>query len=145
MTALDARTAAADLGEVATTLAARFVTWLETGERPPDLFADDVFADLTVPHWRVQAEGVDAVFHLREDEHPFPGTVRVEALDRTSRGFLLQFEERWRDGGQDWYCRELIHAVVTDGRISELAISCTGDWDEERQRLHADQVRLLRP
>jgi len=34
---------------------------------------------------------------------------------------------------------------VTEGRISELSVYCTGDWDAERQRLHAEQVRLLRP
>ncbi|WP_028636066.1 hypothetical protein [Nocardioides sp. URHA0032] len=126
-------------------LARDFVTWLETGIRPDSMFAEDVFADLTVPQWRVQAQGADAAFHLREDSHPFAGEVRVEALDRTARGFLLQFEERWESEGQRWYCRELIHCGVTDGRISELTVSCTGDWDEERQRLHADQVRLLRP
>lgn len=126
-------------------LAQEVVTWLETGVRPEEMFAADVFADLSLPHWRIQAEGTDAVFRLREDSHPFTGEVRVEALDATSRGFLLQFEERWEDGGQQWYCREQIHAVVTDGRISELVVYCTGDWDEARQRLHADQVRLLRP
>ena len=126
-------------------LAQLLVTWLETGVRPEGMFARDVFADLTVPHWRLQAEGDDAAFHLREDNHPQPGKVRVEALDRTSRGFLLQFEERWEDGGQQWYCREMVHCVVTDGWISELIIYCTGDWDEQRQRLHTEQVQLIRP
>jgi hypothetical protein len=125
-------------------LARRFVTWLEKGIRPKDLFARDVFADLSVPHWRLQAHGADATFHLREDDHPFPGDVRVEALDRTSRGFLIQFEERWHADGQRWYCRELIHCVVTGGRISELVVYCTGDWDEAVQRRHAEQVQLIR-
>jgi hypothetical protein len=126
-------------------LARQFVTWLETGLRPEAMFAEDVFADLTVPHWRVQVQGADAAFHLREDQHPFRGEVRVESLDRTSRGFLLQFEERWADAGQRWYCRELIHGTVIDGRIAELAIYCTGDRDEALQQRHADHVRLLRP
>ena len=132
-------------GEVAD-LTHRLVTWLETGVRPDNLFADDVFADLTLPHWRLQAEGADAAFHLREDNHPFTGEVRVEALDRTARGFLVQFEERWSDAdGHRWYCREMIHCIVVGGRVSELLVSCTGDWDEARQRLHAEQVRLIRP
>lgn len=125
-------------------LAATFVRWLETGVRPDDMFSEDVFADLSLPHWRLQASGPDAVFHLREDSHPFPGRVRVEALDHTSRGFLIQFEERWQAETQDWYCRELIHGIVTDGRIAALSIYCTGDWDEEVQQRHANQVRLLR-
>lgn len=136
LTALDARRA---------DLVRELVTWLETGVRPEALFTEDIFADLTVPHWRVQAQGADPAFHLREGSHPFPCTVRVEALDWTARGFLLQFEERWDAEGQQWYCREMIHCVVTDGRVSELIIYCTGDWDEATQGRHAKQVRLLRP
>lgn len=142
MTAVHAPTA---LGGTLGDLAATFVTWLETGVRPEAMLADDVLADLSVPQWRLQAAGPDAAYHLREDSHPFPGAVRVEALDRTDRGFLLQMEERWEAEGQHWYCRELIHGSVTDGRISELSIYCTGDWDEAVQRSHAEQVRLLRP
>ena len=143
MTSVDALDA---VGGLVAELADRVVTWLETGVRPDEaMFAEDVFADLSLPHWRIQAQGADATFRLREDSHPFRGEVRVEALDPTARGFLLQFEERWEADGQRWYGREMIHAVVTDGRISEMQVSCTGDWDEARQELHAAQVRLLRP
>jgi len=141
VTALDAPTTLdGPLGE----LAQQFVDWLETGVRPESMFAADVFADLSLPQWRLQAQGDDAAFHLREDSHPFPGEVRVEALDRTARGFALQFEERWLDGGQRWYCREFAHCVVEDGRISELIVYCTGDWSEQVQQQHAAQVRLVR-
>jgi hypothetical protein len=125
-------------------LAGSFVTWLETGTRPADLFTDDIFADLSVPQWRLQTSGVGDAFQLREGSHPFSGKVRIEALDRTSRGFLIQFEERWNADGQQWYCREMIHCIVRNGRIGELAIYCTGDWDEATQQSHAGQVRLLR-
>lgn len=135
----------AGLDSVADRLAEQFVSWLETGVRPNDMFAEDVFADLTVPQWRVQASGIDDVFQLREESHPFQGEVRVEALDATSRGFLIQFEERWNADGQRWYCREQIHCVVRDGRIGELVIYCTGDWDEPTQESHGRQVRLIRP
>jgi hypothetical protein len=128
-----------------TRLAESLVGWLETGVRPVDLFADDAFADLTLPHWRVQAEGADAAFRLREQQHPFPGKVTTARVDRTSGGFLTQLEERWDADGQRWYCRELIHSIVADGRISELVVYCCGDWDEDVQRRHAQEVRLVRP
>jgi hypothetical protein len=121
------------------------VRWLETCERPDDLFTSDVFVDFTLPHWRIQAAGTEGAFAIREQGHPSPGRVRVEAVDATSRGFLLQIEERWEAEGQQWYCRELIHCIVEGDRISELSIYCTGDWDENVQRRHAEQVRLLRP
>ncbi|GAA3641600.1 hypothetical protein [Microlunatus ginsengisoli] len=133
------------LDEQLSAVAAALVRWLETGEQQHSLFAPDVLADLSLPHWRLQTDGADATYRLRRDEHPFPGAVRVEALDRTSRGFLIQFEERWRAEDQDWYCRELIHCAVGEGRITELTVYCTGDWDETVQRRHAEQVRLIRP
>jgi hypothetical protein len=34
---------------------------------------------------------------------------------------------------------------VVDGEIAELAVSCTGDWDEARQSEHASAVQLIRP
>ncbi len=142
MTAVAARGSALSRDEAR--LADTFVRWLETGIRPGDLFADDVFTDLTVPHWRLQAEGADASFRLREDNHPFPGTVTVNSLDRTARGFVIALEERWDNAGQRWYCREMMHCAVTDGRISELDVYCTGDWDESVQRQHAEHVHLAR-
>ncbi len=142
MTAVDSRST---LDGRSGQLADQLVRWLETGVRPAGLFAPEVFLDLSLPHWRLQAQGVDAAFRVRETSHPFLGEVTVAALDATSRGFLIQFEERWVDGGQRWYCREQIHAVVADGLISELIVYCTGDWDEAVQASHAAQVRLLRP
>jgi hypothetical protein len=92
----------------------------------------------------VQGQGADTAFAIREGGHPHRGSVRVEAVDGTSRGFLVQFEERWVAGDQQWYCRELIHCVVRDGRIGGLSVYCTGDWDEAVQRRHARDVVLLR-
>jgi hypothetical protein len=126
-------------------LAEKFVDWLESGVRPIRLFDADVFADLSLPHWRVQATGPDEIFAIRETDHHGQGRVRVEHLDRTARGFLLQFEERWVANGQHWYAGELIHAVAEEALITELIIYCTGDWDERAQRRHAAKVQLARP
>lgn len=126
-------------------LARSLVQWLETGVGPDDLFAEDVFVDLSMPQWRVQGEGVAEIFRLRADGHPSPGEVAVRALDRTSRGFLIEFEERWFADGQRWYCREMIHCLVSGDRISALSVYCTGDWDEAVQIRHAEQVHLTRP
>jgi hypothetical protein len=134
----------AALGQASARLLDTSLRWLETGVRPDDLFTDDVFVDFTLPHWRIQAVGPEDAFGIREQGHPSPGRVRVEAVDATSRGFLLQIEERWEAEGQQWYCRELVHCIVDGDRISELSVYCTGDWDEVVQRRHAEQVRLVR-
>jgi hypothetical protein len=126
-------------------LAGALVHWLETGDRPHDLFATDVFADLSLPQWRLQGEGATETFGLRGASHPYTGEVTVRGLDHTSRGFLIEFEERWDAEGQRWYCREMIHCHVARDRITALSVYCTGDWDESVQRRHAEQVHLTRP
>ena len=135
-TPLDAQSAA---------LAATFVRWLQSGVRPEGLFSATVFGDLSLPQWRLQTRGPGELFAVREVGHRGGHTVRVEQLLRTGRGFLIQFDERWRSEGQDWYARELAHVVVEAGRITEFVLYCTGDWDEATQRRHAEEVTLVRP
>jgi hypothetical protein len=126
-------------------LAETFVLWLETGVRPEGLFSPTVFGDLSLPQWRVQTRGPDELYAVREAGHQGPHAVRVERLDRTGHGFVLQFSERWAAKGQEWYARELVLAVAEGDSITELVLYCTGDWDEATQRRHAEQVTLIRP
>jgi hypothetical protein len=125
----------------------KFVAFLESGGVAPDgLFAPDVFGDLTFPQWRLQTNGADALIADRRRLHPQPGRVRLERVTPTETGYLVNLEERWVDGGEQWYCRE---AFVLDldetGAVCDFTLYCTGDWDEDRQRAHADTVTLLRP
>jgi hypothetical protein len=132
------------LDPVSAALAEKLVDWLETAVGPEQLFAPGVLGDLSVPLWRLQASGAAELFSIRSSLHPWPGRVRVEHLDRTSRGFLIQFEERWAAEGQQWYAREMMHAVVDDGLVTEISVYCTGDWDEAVQRRHVAEVQLTR-
>ena len=131
--------------DVVTDLAVKLITFLETNEAPDDLFADDLFLDFTLPTWRVQAQSASDAVALRRAGHPQPGRVPRHRLDRTDRGFLLEVEETWEQDGEKWYCRELLRADVSDGRIAELSVYCTGDWDAARVAEHAAAVRLARP
>jgi hypothetical protein len=124
---------------------ANLIRFLETGSVPDGLFAPDVFADLSLPHWRIQSATAKEVLAIRAQGHPFPGTVRVERVERTEHGFTIELEERWDNEGQRWYCREMIRADVAGDTIVELSIYCTGDWDEAAQRHHAAAVQLIRP
>ena len=126
-------------------VAERFVAFLETGVPPAGLFADDVFCDFTMPLWRLQARGFEDVVALRRQGHPSPGRVSRWRADATATGFVIEFEERWEQGGQGWYCREMARAELVGGTIGELSIYCTGDWDEALQARHGDEVALLRP
>jgi hypothetical protein len=127
---------------------AGLVVFLQTGGRsvPDGLFAPDLFADLTFPRWRVQVEGDEALVEARRRMHPQPGTVRLEKVVPTTDGWALMLEERWEDGGQQWYCREgFLAGLDEQGRIVDFTLYCTGDWDEARVAEHARAVTLLRP
>ncbi|MDS4030504.1 MAG: hypothetical protein RKO66_10575 [Candidatus Contendobacter sp.] len=125
--------------------ALRLIDFLETGEVPPGLFADDVFCDFTLPCWRLQAQGLELVVALRRRGHPGPSRVPRWRCDPTPTGFLLEVEERWEQEGENWYCRELIRADVVGESIAEIAVYCTGDWNAARQAEHQRAVHLLRP
>ncbi len=134
----------ADIVE-APSVARKLISWLESGDLPDGLFADDVFVDVLFPSWRLQADNVGDAVAIRRSDHPFPGEVRVERLEPTSRGFSLEVEERWQHDGQQWCAHGAYRADLVDGRIQELKVYCTGDWDEEAVRKHAEQVTLIRP
>ena len=129
----------------ATTAVAAFVRFLETNVAPEGLFAPDVFGDISLPTWRLQAETAEELVAIRVGGHPVVGSVHVTRVEPTPRGFTMEFHERWEDGGQQWYCREMARADVVGSTIVELAIYCTGDWDEACVREHAAAVRLTRP
>jgi hypothetical protein len=128
-----------------TAVAVRLIRFLETGTVPEGLFAPDLFTDLTLPQWRVQGTTREECLAIRAEGHPFPGQVRVERVEATDHGFTLEFEERWSAEGERWYCREMVRADVVGDSIVELSVYCTGDWDEARQREHAESVALARP
>ncbi|MDZ5622420.1 hypothetical protein SFC88_16370 [Nocardioides sp. HM23] len=123
----------------------RLVVFLETGATD-GLFAPDVFADITLPHWRVQAHGAEDVASSKTQFHPPSGRTRVEKVLAGADGYTVKVEERWEDGGQQWYCREaFVCDLGEEGQITEISVYCTGDWDEAAVARHAEAVTLLRP
>jgi len=133
------------MDDVVRELAEKMVSFLETGTAPEGLFRPDVFLDLTMPTWRVQAAGAEDLIAVRKEGHPEPGRVPRWRADPTPAGFVFEFEERWDHEGQEWYSRELMRVEVAGGQIAELTVYCTGDWDQARQAEHAAAVTLLRP
>jgi hypothetical protein len=126
-------------------LVAEFIEFNETGSAPPELFAEDVFVDFTMPHWRLQAGDREGLIALRRRGHPGPSTVASSRVDVTDTGFVIEWTERWTDeDGEEWYCREMARADVVDGRIADLSVYCTGDWDAGRVEEHRRTVQLLR-
>lgn len=131
--------------EQATRVAKKLIEFLESGVAPAGLFAPDVFCDYSPPLWRVQAQGPADVAALRMNGYTGRSEVVSWRCDPTTKGFVLEVEERWIADEKRWYCREMIRADVADGAITALSVYCTGDWSAERCAQHARDVRLLRP
>jgi hypothetical protein len=53
-------------------LSERIVAFLETGTIPEGLFRPDIFLDLTMPTWRVQAAGTEDLIAERKQGPPRP-------------------------------------------------------------------------
>ena len=64
----------------------------------------------------------------------------------TVTGFVTEFVGRHdEDGGKEMTDRKIVLCEVRDGRIAELTIYCSGDWDAELRARHAAETPLLRP
>jgi hypothetical protein len=126
-------------------LAAKLIEFLETGTPPEGLFTADAFCDFTMPQWRLQFQGIEAIAAGRKQSHPSEGRVPRSRFDSTTTGFVLELEEEWDQDGESWYCREMFRADVADGAVVQLSVYCTGDWDRELVARHRETVDLLRP
>jgi hypothetical protein len=70
-------------GAIVRELSEKLIRFLETGDVPEGLFRPDVFLDLTMPTWRVQAASAEDLIAERKQGHPGPGRVtrwRADAI-----------------------------------------------------------------
>ena len=84
-----------------------------------EILTDDVFLD--PPLWRFQLEGRDTFDTWIKNVLPH-GAATEEITDR-----------------------KILLAEVRGGRIAELIVYCSGDWDTELRARHAAQSQLSRP
>lgn len=137
MTAHQAMTSIDELSE-------RLADVFRTGDAG-DVFTDDVFLDGNPPYWRFQLQGLDAFRSWLRGYAPEGHTVEVVRTIATETGFVTeQTSSATRDGsvitGRDLYLCEL-----RDGRIAEMTVYCSGEWDEELRARHAAEAPMLRP
>jgi hypothetical protein len=110
-----------------------------------DVFTDDLFLDGHPPFWRFQLQGVDvfASWLTGYCKHGVETTV-VRTVP-TESGFVTEFTGRHDENGEQMTDRKILLCEVRDGRISEMTIYCSGDWDAELRRRHAAETTILRP
>jgi ketosteroid isomerase-like protein len=110
-----------------------------------DVLADDVFLDGHPPLWRFQLQGRDAFDTWINSFMPDGADTTVVRTIPTVTGFVTEFVGRHDEDGEEITDRKILLAEVRGGRIAELTIYCSGDWDAELRARHAAETELLRP
>lgn len=110
-----------------------------------DVFTEDLFLDGHPPLWRFQLEGLDAFAAWLNGYSPNGVDTTVVRAIPTDTGFVTELTGRHEEDGVLMTDRKILLCEVRDGRISELTIYCSGDWDPELRARHAAETRLVRP
>jgi len=125
-------------------LSERLADVFRTGDAG-DVFTDDVFLDGHPPFWRFQLEGRDAFQGWLRDYSPEGQPITVVRTVPTVSGFVTEFVGEHVDGGELMTDRKILLCEVRDGRVSEMTVFCSGDWNGELRARHAAEATLLRP
>jgi ketosteroid isomerase-like protein len=109
-----------------------------------DVFTDDLFLDGHPPLWRFQLEGRDAFAEWLTGYSPAGVDTTVVTAVPTDIGFVTELTGRHVEDGVLITDRKILLCAVRDGRISELTVYCSGDWDPELRARHAAETTLVR-
>ena len=110
-----------------------------------DLFADDLFFDGHPPFWRFQLEGRDEFAAWLEGYSPEGNETTVVRTVPTVNGFVAEFVGRQQQAGEEITDRKILLCEVGQGRITDLTVYCSGDWDHALRARHTAETTLLRP
>jgi hypothetical protein len=110
-----------------------------------DLFADDLFLDGHPPFWRFQLQGRDVFAAWLQGYSPEGVETTVVRTVPTVSGFVAEFVGRHDEAGEEMTDRKILLCEVVQGRITDLTIYCSGDWDAELRARHAAEAPVLRP
>jgi ketosteroid isomerase-like protein len=125
-------------------LSERLADVFRTG-RVGDVFTDDLFLDGHPPFWRFQLQGRDAFTDWLMSYPAVGAETTVVRTIPTATGFVTELVGRHDDGGKEITDRKIMLCAVQDGRISELTVYCSGDWDAELRAHHAAEAPIIRP
>jgi ketosteroid isomerase-like protein len=110
-----------------------------------DVFTDDLFLDGHPPFWRFQLQGVDQFSAWLTAYSPNGTSMTVERTIPTATGFVAEVTGSHDEDGELMTDRKILLCAVRDGRVAELTIYCSGDWDSALRARHAAETTLLRP
>jgi ketosteroid isomerase-like protein len=111
-----------------------------------DVLTEDVFLDGNPPLWRFQLQGRDNFAAWLEGYSPDGAEITVVRTVPTVGGFVTEFAGRHAEAGEELTDRKIVLCEVREGRVAELTVYCSGDWNAELRARHAAEAPpLLRP
>jgi len=110
-----------------------------------NVLTDDVFLDGHPPEWRFQLCGRDDFAAWLKGYSPRGADTTVARAVPTSSGFVTELLGRRHEGGELVTDRKIVLCELREGRISEMTVYCSGDWNQQLRERHAAETTLLRP
>lgn len=127
----------------AATLAEGLAEVFRTGQ-VGDALTEDVFLDGHPPFWRFQLSGRETFAGWLAGYVQEGAEVRVAHSRPADDGFACELVGRYEEDGEVMTDRKIALCRVRDGRISELVVYCSGDWNAELRARHASETTLIR-
>jgi hypothetical protein len=115
----------------------------EFGALRPHLTPNTLF-DATVPGWRFQIEGTEAIISQLHHWWPTEAQLPTHRITPTSEGFVVEFERRWVEDGEPAGCRQVHVLTIQEQRLAEMRILSAGRWDEETLRVIDTEAPIFR-
>lgn len=110
-----------------------------------DVLADDLFLDGHPPLWRFQIQGREEFASWLRGYSPQGADVTVVRTVPTTAGFVAEHVGRRFEDGTEMTDRKILLCEVSDGKVSELVVYCSGDWDPQLRARHAAEAPIIRP
>lgn len=109
----------------------RFLASVVSGRLPLDLYAPDAVLDATVPGWRFQAHGPDAI--VEEYSRWFTGPCRLHTIEQHALpdGALVRYVQDYDLGPASITTHHMHRLTIVDERITRDVVFCGGRWGQE--------------
>lgn len=106
----------------------RFLTGVESARLSDDVFSDDAELDATVPNWRFQVRGGEAVRAELARWYADPGQFLDVERTPIPGGELVEFTLSWMEEGVPHRVHQAHILQVAEGRVSRDTAFCGGRW-----------------
>jgi hypothetical protein len=110
----------------------RFLSELSSGTGiSPETWTDDATMDATVPHWRFECAGAQAIAAELSGWYDAPVTIEVVLRRPIPGGEAVELDLSWVQDGVP-HASHQVHLLTVDGdRLSRDTVFCGGRWSAD--------------